>query len=84
MSDANKRDFERLLRSPTIKDVTRGLQMHGFKRAEANEIIRESSTETFCGFGGGLQEGIDKATYPIAMFEIYREYSHVQGMKKES
>ena len=82
--DANKGDLERLLRSSTIKNVTHGLQAHGFKVTEAKEIVREGSSETFCGFAGGLQEGIDKATFLIAMFELYLEYAHVQEMKKEA
>jgi hypothetical protein len=80
--DAKKGEMERLLQSDIMKNVTHGLDMHGFKVSETREIFKEGSTEPFCGLGGGMAEGLDRATLMIAMFELYLEYAHAQEAKR--
>jgi hypothetical protein len=79
--DAKKGEIERLLQSDIMKNVTHGLDIHGFKVSETREIFKEGSTEPFCGLGGSLIDGLDRATLMIAIFELYLEYAHAQEVK---
>jgi hypothetical protein len=80
--DAKKGEIERLLQSDIMKNVTHGLDIHGFRVSESREIYKEGASEPFCGLGGGLGEGLDRATLMIAIFELYLEYAHAQDSKR--
>ncbi len=79
--DAKKGELERLLGSDLLKNVTHGIDVHGLRITESKEIFKEGATEPFCGFGGLVNEGLDRATQMIAIFELYLEYAHAQETK---
>jgi hypothetical protein len=84
--DLKKGEMERLLRSGIIKNITQGLEIYGYKITPEREIIKIGSAnddEPFCGLGGVVGEGIDRATDMIAMFELYLEYVHVQEIREQ-
>ena len=82
--DSKKSEIERLLHSPIIKNVSQGLEMHGFKMTPSREIFRisePSSNPPLCG-SGAISEGVETATDILAMFELYLEHVHAQEIKK--
>lgn len=81
--DAKKGEIERLLNSDIMRTVTHGIDIHGFKVSETREIFKIGETEPFCGLGGGLNEGLERANLMIAIFELYLEYAHAQEVKRQ-
>jgi hypothetical protein len=89
--DVKKSELERLLHSSIIKNLTRGLEVHGFKISPKREIFKLEGAESgnnnnlqpFCGLGGVVGEGIERATDIMAMFELYLEYVHAEEIKEE-
>ncbi len=82
--NSKKGELERLLKSDIVKDVTHGLELDGFRLTPGKEILKDGRTEPYCGFNGVLEEGIERASLMIAMFEIYLDHAHVQDIKKRN
>lgn len=83
--DSKKSEIERLLHSPIIKNVSQGLELHGFKMAPSREVFlvgQPPSTPPLCGFGGATSEGVERATDIIAILELYLEHVHAQDIKR--
>ena len=82
--DSKKSEIERLLHSPIIRNVSQGLEMHGFKMTPSREVFRASdppSNPLLCGFGGKTSEGVERATEIIDIFDLYLEHVHALEIK---